>query len=81
MNVGYMLKKGTWIFWRLLMNVFSPLPSFSSEIKHAARVLFRYHAARRTRILRIRLWLTVRAKKEASSSLNISFTMLPEDRG
>ena len=31
-----------------------------NEIKHAARVLSRYRDARRTRILRIRLWLTVR---------------------
>jgi len=31
-----------------------------NEIKHAARVLSRYRDARRTRILRIRLRLTVR---------------------
>ena len=34
-----------------------------NEIKHAARVLSRYRDARRTRILRIRLRLTVRVKK------------------
>ena len=34
-----------------------------NEIKHAARVLSRYPDARRTRILRIRLRLTVRVKK------------------
>ena len=35
----------------------------TNEIKHAARVLSRYRDARRTRILRIRLRLTVRVKK------------------
>ena len=34
-----------------------------NEIKHAARVLSRYRDARRTRILRIRLRLTVRVNK------------------
>ena len=37
----------------------------SNEIKHAARVLSRYRDARRTRILRIRLRLTVRVKISA----------------
>ena len=37
-----------------------------NEIKHAARVLSRYRDARRTRILRIRLRLTVRVKKRTS---------------
>ena len=37
-----------------------------NEIKHAARVLSRYRDARRTRILRIRLRLTVRVKKAAA---------------
>ena len=36
---------------------------FLHEIKHAARVLSRYRGASRTRILRIRLRLTVRVKK------------------
>ena len=36
--------------------------SAHNEIKHAARVLSRYRDARRTRILRIRLRLTVRVK-------------------
>ena len=36
-----------------------------NEIKHAARVLSRYRDARRTRILRIRLRLTVRVNKAA----------------
>jgi len=36
-----------------------------NEIKHAARVLSRYRDARRTRILCIRLRLTVRVKKAA----------------
>ncbi len=35
-----------------------------NEIKHAARVLSRYRDARRTRILRIRLRLTVRVNHE-----------------
>ena len=35
----------------------------NNEIKHAARVLSRYRDARRTRILRIRLRLTVRVNK------------------
>ena len=39
-----------------------------NEIKHAARVLSRYRDARRTRILRIRLRLTVRVKKAPSRS-------------
>ena len=34
----------------------------SNEIEHVARVLSRYRDARRTRILRIRLRLTVRIK-------------------
>ena len=38
-----------------------------NEIKHAARVLSRYRDARRTRILRIRLRLTVRVKKPVKS--------------
>ena len=38
----------------------------TNEIKHAARVLSRYRDARRTRILRIRLRLTVRVKKHPS---------------
>ena len=37
----------------------------SNEIKHAARVLSRYRDARRTRILRIRLRLTVRVNDDA----------------
>ena len=37
-----------------------------NEIKHAARVLSRYRDARRTRILRIRLRLTVRVNKTLS---------------
>ena len=40
----------------------------SNEIKHAARVLSRYRDARRTRILRIRLRLTVRVNKEARTA-------------
>ena len=36
----------------------------TNEIKHAARVLSRYRDARRTRILRIRLRLTVRVNKK-----------------
>ena len=36
-----------------------------NEIKHAARVLSRYRDARRTRMLRIQLRLTVRVKKAA----------------
>ena len=39
----------------------------TNEIKHAARVLSRYRDARRTRILRIRLRLTVRVKKDLCS--------------
>ena len=39
-----------------------------NEIKHAARVLSRYRDARRTRILRIRLRLTVRVNKEGRYS-------------
>ena len=39
-----------------------------NEIKHAARVLSRYRDARRTRILRIRLRLTVRVKKAGRHS-------------
>ena len=42
---------------------------FLNEIKHAARVLSRYRDARRTRILRIRLRLTVRVKKGSSPGL------------
>ena len=38
-----------------------------NEIKHAARVLSRYRDARLTRILRIRLRLTVRVKKPVKS--------------
>ena len=38
-----------------------------NEIKHAARVLSRYRDARRTRILLIRLRLTVRVKKPVKS--------------
>ena len=41
----------------------------TNEIKHAARVLSRYRDARRTRILRIRLRLTVRVKKDPCQAL------------
>ena len=40
---------------------------FCNEIKHAARVLSRYRAARRTRILRIRPRLTVHVKKSGQN--------------
>ena len=52
----------------------------SNEIKHAARVLSRYRDARRTRILRIRLRLTVRVNKKRMlifSSSTSSFNELP----
>ena len=48
------------LIWSPPEKCFSP---FCNEIKHAARVLSRYRDARRTRILRIRLRLTVRVKK------------------
>ena len=53
--------------------------SAHNEIKHAARVLSRYRDARRTRILRIRLRLTVRVKKarilrDTGESASLSIT-------
>ena len=46
----------------------APFPAVcTNEIKHAAQVLSRYRDARRTRILRIRLRLTVRVKKHPLS--------------
>ena len=44
----------------------------TNEIKHAVRVLSRYRDARRTRILRIRLRLTVRVKKGNARSAFLS---------
>jgi len=44
---------------RVMKDIFCSLNG-CNEINHAARVLSRYRDARRTRILRIRLWLTVR---------------------
>jgi len=45
-----------------------------NEIKHAARVLSRYRDARRTRILRIRLRLTVRVNKKYKNTIRYRHT-------
>ena len=51
---------------------FADMLSGTNEIKHAARVLSRYRDARRTRILRIRLRLTVRVNKKRAAVTRLS---------
>ena len=48
-----------------------------NEIKHAARVLSRYRDARRTRILRIRLRLTVRVNKKPDANTDLIIIYCP----